>query len=126
MKMNIWKGNIRELKNKIEKAVIFCKSDKISEKDMTLDHTDQESYRVSDGQYEKMCKPGYYESLPSNLTEAKKINSEKFEKEFIMYYLEKNGWNVRLASDEIGMFRQDLYKKIRYHGIKIEKYGKEE
>jgi len=46
-----------------------------------------------------------------NLIEAKKLNSEKFEKEFIIFYLEKNNWNVKNTADEIGMFRQDLYKK---------------
>ena len=51
---------------------------------------------------------------------AKKEISLVFEKEFVLYYLNKNGWNVKSTSDEIGLCRQDLYKKMKMLGIQKE------
>jgi DNA-binding NtrC family response regulator len=115
MEEHHWKGNIRELKNKIEKAVIFCKSDIICKEDLVLDDVPSERHQTDTN----TSVSSDYSRLPVNLIEAKRINSERFEKEFILHYLEKNNWNVKNTSDEIGLFRQDLYKKIKFHGIKI-------
>jgi DNA-binding NtrC family response regulator len=100
-----WTGNIRQLKNVIEKAVIFCKSDWIGKNDIIFDK-DENHFTNEIDKYN-------FERLPNNLTQAKKIISKDFEEKFINYYLMKNNNNIKKTGDEIGLHRQDLYKKIR-------------
>lgn len=102
-----WNGNIRELKNKIENAVIFCKDNIISVLYLQLDATSHAENHTIDKKLHD------FNNLPDNITRAKRIIVEEFEQAFIMYHLEQNSNNVRNTADKIGLSRQDLYKKIK-------------
>lgn len=104
-----WPGNIRELKNKIENAVIFCKDELISS--LAIESSAAGKNTVSlGGKYD-------FEKLPDNITQAKRFIVEEFEFEFIKYHLGKNYGNVRSTAVSIGLSRQDLYKKLNFYGI---------
>ena len=98
-----WKGNVRELKNIIERLLIMTDKDAIDKKDLP----DQVR---GEGQI----------SLP----DAAKVQTLKdfrdlAEKDFILAKLEENNWNISQTAREIDTPRSNLYKKLEQYGIKI-------
>ena len=100
-----WKGNVRELKNLIERMVILADGEEIS-----LEPSDMASY----------SKEGAYDYLfgIKELRSAKK----EFEKKFIEYKLKLHGYDVRKTARDIGLDLSSLYRKIREYGIRIRDY----
>jgi DNA-binding NtrC family response regulator len=118
-----WPGNIRELKNTIEKSVIFSKKEWIEIEDLQNENALKKLiYEAEDKVDNEECD---FNSLPVNITQAKKIISLKFEKEFIIHYLKKNNFNITRTGKEIGLHRQDLYKKMKELGINTDMNEKE-
>jgi two-component system nitrogen regulation response regulator NtrX len=103
MKKYVWKGNVRELKNTVERLLVTVDSDKIERKDLPeVISGDSQIY----------------------LPDAKAIKSlkefrELAEKEFILSKLEQNDWNISQTAREIDTPRSNLYKKLEQYGIKI-------
>jgi two-component system nitrogen regulation response regulator NtrX len=98
-----WKGNIRELKNIVERLIIMTEADVIERKDLP------ERIRGEAQIY---------------LPDAGKIKNLKdfrdlAEKQFILAKLEENDWNISQTAREIDTPRSNLYKKLEYYGIKI-------
>ncbi len=92
-----WPGNIRELRNMIERLVIMTPSDTITTKDLLIaDHSSQDylSYKT--------------------LKEAR----DAFEKDFITKRLEENNWNISKTAEILQMERSNLHKKIKAYNIK--------
>ena len=98
-----WKGNVRELRNVIERLLIMTEAETIGPKDLP------ESIRGAT----KAKLPG--------AAQAKTLKDyrEMAEKEFILAKLEKNGWNISQTAREIDTPRSNLYKKLAQYGIKI-------
>lgn len=84
-----WPGNIRELQNTIEKAVILCDSSVIKPEDLYL-------------------KPaqGISENDPL-------ITLDEVEERMINMALEKNNGNLTAAAGQLGITRQTLYNKFK-------------
>jgi DNA-binding NtrC family response regulator len=87
-----WDGNIRELKHRIEQAVILTNNDYVSTEDLNLS-----------GQ------TGMFRSLET----ARDI----FEKGYIVKALARNNHNVTHTAKAIGISRQHLQNLIKKHGI---------
>ncbi len=109
MKALPWTGNIRELRNMVERLIIL--SDKI----------------ITDGDVKAFANP----SAPGTATNgnaAPQTNFEQFtnfqeykdyaECEYIKFKLEKNNWNVSKTADDIDIQRSHLYSKIEKFGLK--------
>ncbi|GEM68896.1 sigma-54-dependent Fis family transcriptional regulator [Sphingobacterium mizutaii NBRC 14946 = DSM 11724] len=107
-----WTGNIRELRNMIERLIILCDK-KITEEDVL-----------------KFANPGgpiTANSLAGNHT-SNGFDMEQFtsfqdfkdfsECEFIKYKLERNNWNVSKTADDLDIQRSHLYSKIEKFGLK--------
>ena len=95
-----WYGNVRELKNIVEKLVIFCK-----EKEIRLDETISALNK----------KPiGFFDSVE---THPLKIAKTNFEKEYIMETLIKNDWKINETAAVLGIDRTNLFKKMQKLGI---------
>lgn len=96
-----WPGNIRELENVIERAVALAESETITIKDLpeNIPQTNRATVPT----------PLYNQSLAS----AK----EAFEKQYLLALLTKNGWNINRSSQEAGIPRQNLYRKIQKYGL---------
>ena len=96
-----WQGNVRELRNIIEKLVIFCKGNEISlnETINALNVKSQFEPKETD------------EVFPLRLA---KIN---FEKEYILEALNKNDWKINETADALGIDRTNLFKKMQKLGI---------
>ncbi len=98
-----WKGNVRELKNVVERLIIMTEADIIERQDLP------ERIRGEIGIY---------------LPEAKGIKTlkefrELAEKDFILAKLEESNWNISQTAREIDTPRSNLYKKLEHYGIKI-------
>ena len=103
-----WKGNVRELKNTVERLIIMTPGD-------TLDVDDlrdivrlelKPAAGVPDGDKER----------PGTLREFK----ESAERAFLVEKLRENGWNISKTAEVIGTPRSNLYKKLEQYGISQE------
>ena len=99
-----WPGNIRELRNLIERIAILSPdtSDKIS-------NIIKESLKTPDTKSETA-----ENSLSIPLKEAR----ENFEKEYLTTQLKKFNGNISKTADFIGMERSALHRKLKGLGIK--------
>ena len=96
-----WKGNIRELRNFIERIVIMVPQANITEKEINLfapasSSVDNDLLSVS-----------------NSFQEFK----EKAEKAFIQKQLQANGWNISKTADILGIQRSHLYNKLKKYEI---------
>ena len=100
-----WKGNVRELRNLIERIAILQpdNKDKIS-------HIIKESLK-NDVFEDKITE----NSLSVPLKEAR----EKFEKEYLTIQLKKFNGNISKTADFVGMERSALHRKLKGLGIKV-------
>lgn len=98
-----WLGNVRELKNVIEKLVIFSTSDEITIEDF------QKIIKNPD----KIIDGTKVISYSQNLKSAK----NNFEKEYITSVLEKNNWHIQETAKALGIDRTNLFKKMQKYGI---------
>src|SRR5438552_3720089 len=99
-----WRGNVRELRNMIERLVIMVPADAIDITDLPA-----EFFRTSTDIIASAMKL-------SKLQEFK----DEAEKAFIIAKLREFGWNVSRTSEEIDTPRSNLYKKIEQYNIKRE------
>jgi DNA-binding NtrC family response regulator len=110
-----WPGNIRELKNVAERAVILCLND------------EPITPEILPEQMKKMDIKGIQPQITGSesFAEAKKKIIQKFEEEFLTERLKENRGNMELTARRIGLhpvfLRQKVAKlKINIHGIKSE------
>ena len=92
MRAHKWEGNIRELKHRVEQAVIMTNKEYISTEDLNLTGA-----------------AGSWRSL-----EAAR---DHFEKHYVIQALERNGYNVTRTAKEVDLSRQHLQNLIKKHGI---------
>ncbi|MGB9893766.1 MAG: sigma-54-dependent transcriptional regulator, partial [Candidatus Saccharicenans sp.] len=91
-----WKGNVRELKNLVERLIILTDKEIIEAEDLP-DYLRQEK-----------------EVLLPDLRKVKTLKDlrEEAEKNFILFKLKANNWNVSKTAREIDTPRSNLYKKL--------------
>lgn len=89
-----WRGNIRELENKIERAIILSESKTISLKDLNL--LDFEDIQVNE---------------ENPLSEMEKKAIEKA--------LVKNSGNISKTAEELGLSRASLYRRMEKYDLKM-------
>ena len=120
-----WTGNIRELRNMVERLIIL--SDKeITDRDVRAFANPGSPVvaREEEGDHEvSAVRTETSGAVFGNYDEYHSFQEFKdhTEMEFIKYKLEKNGWNVSKTADEIDIQRSHLYSKIEKFGLKREK-----
>ncbi|HVV55495.1 MAG TPA: sigma-54 dependent transcriptional regulator [Mucilaginibacter sp.] len=105
-----WTGNIRELRNMVERLIIL--SDKT----------------ITDNDVHSFANPAAPASLMNGSSPAPQTDYDQFanfqeykdyaEREYIKFKLEKNSWNVSKTADDIDIQRSHLYSKIEKYGLK--------
>jgi len=90
----VWKGNIRELRNVIEKAVLLADGPVLKPADFVIGPPAGESHRRQEA-----------------------FNLEENEKELIAKALRAFGNNKKLTAQKLGINRTTLYNKMRKHGF---------
>ncbi len=105
-----WKGNVRELKNVLESAVVMSQDDILQPEDVSLEQLAAPG-RGAGGQ-------GSADFLAaSDYRDAKR----QFEIAFIKAKLREHGGNITRTAASIGLHRQSLQEKLRELGIQAEK-----
>jgi len=94
LKQYSWPGNIRELQHAVERAVILCKDTILTNADFQL---------VSTAQHEDLA--------------SKTFNLSDIERDAIRQALKKCNGNLTRASEELGIGRTTLYRKIDEYGL---------
>ncbi len=98
-----WSGNVRELRNVVERVLIMTEGDVVDARDLP------EGVRAA-------AAPAVPEaSRAKTLKEFRDLA----EREFLLAKLEANRWNISQTAREIDTPRSNLYKKLEQYGIKI-------
>jgi DNA-binding NtrC family response regulator len=99
-----WKGNVRELRNMIERIVIMVPKNDITEKDVAS-FTQNSTTKTDD---------------LLNISNSFQEFKEKAEKAFIIKQLNANNWNISKTADILEIQRSHLYNKLKKYEIEKE------
>jgi transcriptional regulator of acetoin/glycerol metabolism len=111
-----WPGNLRELINVIERAMLLCRGGRITRADLpaelggSLATTTDESLPLPEDCY---ARP---------LTDIKKHVLELFERRYLIRLLERTGGRVGETAAQAGIASRTLYEKMKQHGLHKEDY----
>jgi DNA-binding NtrC family response regulator len=99
-----WSGNIRELRNAIERIIILSDKKEISAKDV------------------EFLFPSGKSSLGEIINTSNSFQEfkDKAEKAFIIKQLKANEWNISKTSEALDIQRSHLYNKMKKYGIEKE------
>ncbi len=89
-----WYGNVRELENAIERAVVVGKGSQIQISDLPFGNT------------------------PTETVKSQNLSLSDIEREYIEKTLLKNDWNISRSAEILGIDRVTLYNKIGKYGLK--------
>ncbi len=106
-----WSGNIRELKNYIQRISVMTEEEVISGETAAYYLEDIGRDFDSSGR-----KPEFNEEF-SNISFSKA--KELFEKKFLIKKLEENSYNISKTAQDIGMYPGNLHNKIKKLGINL-------
>jgi DNA-binding NtrC family response regulator len=109
-----WQGNVRELENAIEHAVVLCRGDTILPADLPFSRHQDESDAFSDRPPpapSAFALPGELADLP--FAEAKKRAVIAFEKAYVIAMLERTGGNVSEAARQSGLDRSNFRRVVK-------------
>jgi two-component system nitrogen regulation response regulator NtrX len=101
-----WRGNVRELKNAVERLLIMVDDDEVGP-----EHLKDVLRRPADE--------------PAAATGAATLRDfkEGAERAFLVQKLRESGWNISATAAAIGTPRSNLYKKLEAYGISQEQDG---
>jgi two-component system nitrogen regulation response regulator NtrX len=114
-----WRGNIRELRNTVERLLIMAPSEFVRVDDLPLEIRSGEPARAvpePDGSAKSGETTG---SGSGTLREFK----DAAERAYLVQKLRENNWNISRTAELIDTPRSNLYKKLEQYGIKQEVDG---
>jgi transcriptional regulator with GAF, ATPase, and Fis domain len=107
-------GNVRELENMIERAVVLAEGDVIRNEDLELWDSTETAPDI------------LIEHVPQNAEELKEMKRHirehamvALESLFVRNALERNGWNVTRAAEETGILRPNFQSMMKKLGISV-------
>ncbi len=107
-----WPGNIRQLRNVIEWALIMCPGD--GGEAVTAEHLPPE---IAGNAPEALRSDGSTDLLELSLREAREV----FERQYLEAQLLRFGSNISRTATFVGMERSALHRKLRSLGIQAER-----
>ena len=96
-----WPGNVRELRTAIEHAVVLCRTERITLRDLPP------SVRAGAATTPE----------PSQLIARGELTVKEAEKQLLIRALKETGGNRTLAAKKIGMSRRTLHRKLHTYGL---------
>ncbi len=108
-----WPGNIRELRNQVERLLIMGAGESIELGDLPPNLSGTSSGSLQFASFAE----GLSLLAESLLGRSLGANKDLFERELIRLALERRGGNVTRAAEDLGVERTNLHKKIRRLGI---------
>ncbi|PQO45495.1 sigma-54-dependent Fis family transcriptional regulator [Blastopirellula marina] len=98
-----WPGNIRELRNTMERTAYLCDREIVTAEMLPLE--DRKGPEV--------------QQVPAMLDLS--AATERFQADFISYHLERSGGNMAQAAKSMGLHRSNLHRKMKQLGLLDEK-----
>jgi DNA-binding NtrC family response regulator len=92
LKAHDWRGNVRELRNAVERAIVVAKGPTITLEDLPIP--------------------------PTPKAAAQDQSLEAIESVHIKEVLEQMGWNITRSAEMLGIDRATLYHKIKKYGLR--------
>jgi DNA-binding NtrC family response regulator len=93
-----WPGNVRQLQNEVQRAVLLCESSEIDSTDLSITNIKSEVDAVQDTNFTLL---------------------EGVERNAIVQMLKETGGNKLETAKRLGIGRQTLYNKIKAYGIEV-------
>ncbi|KPK71946.1 hypothetical protein AMJ87_06130, partial [candidate division WOR_3 bacterium SM23_60] len=93
-----WPGNVRQLENAVEHAVVVAKESRLMPRDL----------------------PGYLQNIGPGVPSAN-VPLRQIEKQHIRAVLEANNWHIKKSAAILGINRVTLYNKIKAYRLKKDK-----
>jgi DNA-binding NtrC family response regulator len=93
-----WPGNVRQLQNEIQRAVLLCESAEIDSTDLSITNVKSETDQSQDTNFTLL---------------------EGVERNAIVQMLKETGGNKLETAKRLGIGRQTLYNKIKAYGIEV-------
>jgi DNA-binding NtrC family response regulator len=93
-----WPGNVRQLQNEVQRAVLLCEGDEVDSTDLSI----------------TKVRTSGEESIDTNFTLL-----EGVERNAIVQMLKETGGNKLETAKRLGIGRQTLYNKIKAYGIEV-------
>jgi DNA-binding NtrC family response regulator len=109
-----WPGNVRHLRNYIERAVVLAEGEEI-----TLDVLPEDLHRKQQENKGRDLEPGVSDKESINIPLSLNFKDAKreFERKFIEMCLDSTSGNITQAASLLGMHRQSLQHKIKELGL---------
>src|SRR4051812_21864156 len=97
-----WPGNVRELRSAVERAVVFCRKDQVSLKDLPPE-----------------VRGGFSQGPGARPLSAmdKQMTVQEAEKQLIIQALQDSNANRTEAAKKLGMSRRTLHRKLHKYGL---------
>lgn len=93
-----WPGNVRQLQNEIQRAVLLCEANEIDSTDLSITSVKPEADQTQDTNFTLL---------------------EGVERNAIVQMLKETGGNKLETAKRLGIGRQTLYNKIKAYGIEV-------
>lgn len=110
-----WRGNVRELQNTINRAVLLGTGRRIEKKDLMLD---VQAHCVGN---DPACNP-FVQLQQLDYAGAKEIVLKEFTEVYLRSAIERSKGNISMAAKTCGMERQALQRLLRRYQISVEEF----
>lgn len=110
-----WPGNVRQLRNVVERAVILCEKDIIGLSDLPL------LGEINDIETLFANVPATNAELKAVKTRIRQKAVARVERNFLTHALASNDWNITRAAKAVGMQRSNFHNMMKKQGISIAK-----
>jgi DNA-binding NtrC family response regulator len=109
-----WTGNVRELRNCLERAILLCDNGLITPRDLPPEI----AFRTEKPNYSVNFPPQHPEGV-STFQNASPTNLRDVERQQIIGALEKTGWHRGKTAELLGISPSTLYRRLREYDLDV-------